>query len=83
MKLLEFINEHDNWKELLQQSPYNLIVKEKDDYTLLKYNQLESDFSNEIVRECRGIILNKDNKIVCYPFHKFFNYGEQYADFID
>lgn len=83
MKLLEFINKHKNWKELLQQPPYSLIVKEKDDYTLLKYNQLESDFSNKIVKECRGIILNKDNKIVCFPFVKFFNYGEQYADSID
>jgi tRNA splicing ligase len=30
------------------------------------------------VQECRGIVLdeNDDWKIVCYPYTKFFNYGE-------
>ena len=78
LQLLKFINNHkDNWKELLQQPPYSLIIKEDDTYMLLKYNQLESDFSKKIVRECRGIILDKNSlKIVAFPFTKFFNYGQ-------
>ncbi len=78
LQLFKFINNHkDNWKELLQQPPYSLIIKEDDTYMLLKYNQLESDFSKKIVRECRGIILDKNSlKIVAFPFTKFFNYGQ-------
>lgn len=82
-KLLDFINKNKNWKELIQKEPYNIIVKEDGEYTLLKYNQLESDFNNKIVCSCRGIILNKNNKIVCFPFYKFFNYGESQANDID
>ena len=55
LQLLDFIKQNkENWKEVLQKPPYSLIVKEDDDYILLKYNQLESDLSNSIVQECRG-----------------------------
>jgi hypothetical protein len=52
---------------------------------LFKYNQIESDFNEEIVRESRGIILDeKDNwNIVSISYFKFFNYGEQLAANID
>lgn len=85
LQLLNFIKQNkENWKEVLQQPPYSLIVKEDDDYILLKYNQLESDLSNLIVQECRGIILRKsDLKVVCFPFKKFFNYHEPNAANID
>lgn len=83
MELLNFIKEHEDWKELLQEAPYFLELKEEDGFVLLKYNQIESDFSQPIVQECRGIILDSNNKIVCWPFDKFFNYGEYYAAKID
>ena len=52
---------------------------------LLKYEQLESPFGEQIVQECRGIILDEadDWKLVCYRFKKFFNYGEGHAANID
>lgn len=83
MELIKFIKEHDNWKELLQEKPYCLEIKEDEGYTLLKYNQINSNFNEPIVKECRGIILDSNNRIVCWPFSKFFNYGESYADEID
>lgn len=88
MSLLEFINSVKNWKEILSAPPYNIIIKEEDDYILLKYNQLSSDFSFSIVRECRGCIISYDDTLdkyvyVCRPFDKFFNYGEDYANEID
>ncbi|KAL6052884.1 RNA ligase, variant 2 [Balamuthia mandrillaris] len=51
----------------------------------LRYQQLESPFSSPIVQECRGLILDElDNwRVVCYPFFKFFNYGESQAAAID
>lgn len=68
----------------LMAPPYNLIVKEEGNLALLKYNQITSDFSLDIVKECRGIILDKRTwEIVCFPFFKFFNLGEPYADEID
>lgn len=50
-----------------------------------KYNQLESDMSDALVRQCRGIIMDEaDNwEIVARPFDKFFNYGEHLAASID
>lgn len=83
MELLKFIKEHEDWKELLQRAPYFLEVKEEEGFVLLKYSQIKSDFSQPIVQECRGIILDSNNGIVCWPFDKFFNYGECYAAKID
>ncbi|MBQ7653327.1 MAG: hypothetical protein IJS93_03050 [Clostridia bacterium] len=83
MELLDFIEKHENWRELLKEPPYSLNVKEDEGFTLLKYEMLNSDFSIPLVNECRGIILDSNNKIVCFPFYKFFNYGEVYADKID
>ena len=50
---------------------------------MLKYSQIDSDFNIEIVRECRGLIIDKNLNSVCVPFYKFGNYGEPYADNID
>lgn len=64
----------------LTEDPFYLNVIEKGDLVLLKYNQFNSDFANEIVKECRGLILEKGTwKVVCHPFHKFFNLGEANA----
>ena len=69
----------------MTQDPYNLKISEKDGFYLFKYSQLNSDFSKEICREARGVILDsRDNwKVVRLAFYKFFNYGEQFADQID
>lgn len=80
----EFIKEHSDWKELLSQKPYCLKIAEKDDLVCLKYNQIESDFSEPIVCECRGLILEKDTwNVAALAFKKFFNFGEKYASQID
>lgn len=84
IKIINFIREHDNWEELLSSPPYSLSIKRKDTRILFKYSQIDSDFSLEIVREARGLILEDNTwNVVCYPFKKFFNYGEAYADEID
>ena len=46
---------------------------------------IEADFRIDIVRECRGFILDEADgyQPVCVPFFKFGNYGESYADDID
>lgn len=52
---------------------------------LLKYDQIASPFAEQIVRECRGIILDEahDWRIVSRAFDKFFNHGEGHAAPID
>lgn len=79
--LTEFIKNHSNWRVLLANDPYNLIIKEDEDYPnlfLFKYNQYSSDMNDIICQEARGIILEikDDVRIVCHSFDKFFNYGE-------
>lgn len=88
LKLVEFIHSHDNWEELLSNDPYNIKISKDSlygrDLMLFKYNQLNSDFNNDIVRECRGLILDeKTLEPVCVPFFKFGNYGESYCPNID
>lgn len=84
-ELGKFCYLHPNWEELLTKPPYNLIIKRDADYVLFKYNQLDSDFSNSIVKEARGIIFKEGSweAPVCHPFDKFFNYGEPFCDTID
>lgn len=87
MQVLELMNNNQNWEEILTQPPYCIKIKRDGNYVILKYNQLNSDFSNPIVRECRGAIfyLNDNDKYecVCRAFDKFGNWGESYVQEID
>lgn len=88
LKLIDFIKEHSDWEVLLSQSPYclNISRDQKFGYNLImfKYSQQDSDFSNDIVKECRGIILNEDTfEIISYAYNKFFNFSEPNAAKID
>lgn len=88
LKTIEFIRNNSNWEELFSQKPYCITVSRDAMFgrnlVLLKYNQMDSDFHNEIVRECRGLILDEDTfEPVCVPFFKFGNYGESYCPEID
>ena len=85
MKLLDvqkFIKSHpNNWEILLNNKPFCLNITRKIwnnlNLVMFKYNQIESDFNESIVRECRGLILNEDTyDVVSYPFNKFGNVGE-------
>lgn len=88
LKVLDFIKEHKNWEELLSQAPYFIKISRDEMFNrnllMLKYNQLDSDFNEEIVRECRGLIIDEDSlEPVSVPFFKFGNYGESYCPEID
>ena len=81
--MIEFIKNNINWREILSSETYYINIKDDGEFTLLKYSQIDSDFNIEIVRECRGLIIDKSLDPVCVPFYKFGNYGEPYADKID
>jgi len=50
-----------------------------------KYDMLDSPMGEQIVQECRGLILDSDNNwdVICHPFNKFFNSAEGHAAEID
>src|ERR1700722_7605723 len=52
---------------------------------LLKYDQIDSPFEEEIVRDCRGLLLDQDKdwEVVNCSMRKFFNHGEPNAATID
>ena len=84
--LRDYILSHpDTWEKDLAAAPYHLkITRGDEDLIIFKYNQLESDFSNPIVREARGIIFDERNWMcVCRGFDKFGNYGESYVPDLD
>jgi len=83
LKVIVFIKNDPNWREILAAPPYNLLINDDGGFTILKYSQIDSDFTSEIVRECRGMIIDGELNPVCVPFFKFANYGEPYADKID
>ena len=84
LELLNIIKNNKNWEEILTNKPYNLKIKRNNGYILFEYNQIDSDFSLQAVKEARGIIFReKDWKVVCFPFVKFFNVDEIYTDKID
>jgi len=89
LQVIEFINTHKDWRTLLSNAPYHINIKSDGYYTLLMYDQIKSDFSQQIVRECRGLIIsphsaNDDTYVPrCIPFFKFGNYGEKYCPAVD
>lgn len=84
LNLQKFLIENKDWQDKISKEPYCLKIVEEGNLVLFKYNQIKSDFNESIVKEARGIILERDTwKVVAYAFDKFFNYGEQYAEDID
>jgi arsenate reductase-like glutaredoxin family protein len=78
MELLKFINDnqigtYENLKDILEKDPYHLKVKDDQNKPnlFLIHNTDKSNSDLTIVRECNGIILEKNTfKIVCYTFDK-------------
>ena len=78
-----FINEHkENWEEILK-NEYRLRIKKDGNFAIFNY-YIECDFYNPIVQEARGIVIDLERlEVACWPFRKFGNYNEGYADKID
>lgn len=71
-----------NWKRIVEDK--NIKIKEDEHFWIFNYSDLDSDFSDPMVQEARGIIIDKKSyDVVCWPFRKFGNYSEGYHDDID
>jgi len=85
----------NNFEEELSKAPYSVKVKrhpKRPNLVMFRYSQFESDFTNPVVRCCRGAVYDirpaqaEDAGTVrpyLLPFFKFMNYGENGADPID
>ena len=81
-KICCFINEHSNWRELLKEK-YKIKIKEEYPFAIFNYD-IDCDFSDPLVQEARGIVIDLiTTDVACWPFRKFGNYNENYADEID
>ena len=83
-KIVNFINEKGNmWRDEFEKLYPNVKIVDDGPLSLFKYGML-CNFSDPIVQEARGIIINTETKeVVCWPFRKFGNYYDSYADEID
>ena len=71
----EYIESGKSFEDL--KIEYGINVNEFDKLICLNYDQIESPKSPNIVRQCRGIVLDKNTlEIVHYPFFRFFNLDE-------
>ncbi len=81
--ICRFIGEHpDDFEEILLRE-YK--IKSRRDGNLVIFNySYDCDFANPLVAEARGIIIDAAKcEVVCWPFRKFGNHSEYYADKID
>ena len=81
--ICNFISRHpEDWEQILLKQ-YELRIKRDRDYAIFNYN-VTCNFADPIVQEARGIIIDITTlEVVCWPFRKFGNYTESYADEID
>ena len=96
--LLNLIRKNNNWQEILEAEPKFITVKQctwkNNDGSLkypelymLSYDGIYSDFNDEVVRLCRGCIISLEEPLnpimICEPFVKFGNYGQEFCPDID
>ena len=80
--LCTYLADHSDWETRLKEE-YGLKIKKDGPYAIFNYN-FDSPFADPLVQEARGIILDTELcEVVCWPFRKFANFIESYADSID
>jgi RNA ligase len=63
---------------------YALRVNDYGHKVILKYTSYDSPKGDPVTEECRGLVLAKDGwRVLSYPFRKFYNHGEAFAQDID
>lgn len=78
-----YLKNNPDWRNKLYPD-YNVEFKEKGDLAIFTYNAEGIDWSKDLCREARGIIINtKTFEVVCWPYMKFFNWNEPWAAVID
>lgn len=80
-QIINIIKINPTWKRKI--ADLKIKIKEDEDLAIFNYD-IDADFSDSIVQEARGIIINiKTLEVCCWPFRKFMNVQETCADSID
>lgn len=74
LNILEYLKVYNNFQSL--ETELGITIKKYDNYFLLNYSQIDSPKFHDIVKECRGIIIDNDLNVLCKSFDRFFNYNE-------
>lgn len=76
-QIINLIKTNPSWRDAL--NDLKIKIKEDGDFAIFNYD-FDADFTNPIVREARGIIIDlKRLKVICWPFTKFCNVQEEAA----
>ena len=75
--LCNIMHTHPNtWREFMKEEYKCISIKEDGKLAIFNYS-IGANFSDPVVREARGIIIDtRFHKVVCRPFSKFFKYDE-------
>ena len=80
--IVKLIKNDKNWLNTIEK--LGIKVKINGNLAIFNYGLSTTDIASPIAREARGIIINiKNPRVVCWPFSRFFNSHEEYADTID
>ena len=81
--ICRYISTHQKtWEEDMKNAHVN--IKKEGDLAIFNYDDFGADFHDPIIAEARGIIIDISRlEVVCWPFRKFGNWQESYADSID
>ena len=76
--LRKFSNPDEALESLEREFAIKATLSPYDDRIILNYNMIDSPKTNEIVRECRGLVLDKNNgwNLIARAFTRFFNHCE-------
>lgn len=87
LAIQDFLRDPDNGLGDLKKDPYKLSINVGDDRrrVCFKYNQIKSDLSEQICKEARGLILDRENnwEVISCSLGKFHNAAENEAADID
>lgn len=78
MKIQDWLRNNGGNLELLEEQLGIKSNCHEDGRVILNYDQINSPKNNDLVRECRGLVLDKNNnwELVARSFSRFFNLGE-------
>ena len=73
-ELFTLLNTNRSMDDLLNvfQQKYHLYIRHNisSDLVLIKYDRKKSKMGESLVRECRGVILTKEKRVICFPPEK-------------
>jgi hypothetical protein len=73
----EYLSSGKSLEDLSNELGLNIKHHPVDPLVIIDYDQIRSPRKDPIVRECRGLVLEKDTwKVVARSFNRFYNWGE-------